>query len=143
MGEMKQMDTLATLVKAVEMGELHNVGIWMLTPGGLLAGSLVRYAQVEKRIKKEMPPESPGDELALYRWADEAVARVLAAEQGEQGQLHETCYLIDVSIFSGGRVLTVPFATVRLNMVSAWGLGVMRERTVNSPTSPPKKSASA
>lgn len=130
------MDVLATLVKAVEMGELCNVSIWMLTPGGLLTGSLVDYAQVEKRIKQEMPPESPGDERAMYRRADEAVARVLAAEKSDQRQLHEACYLIDVSIFSGGRVVAVPFATVRLNMVSAWGLGITRERTVNAYTTP-------
>lgn len=126
--------SLAALVLAIENKPSINVFIWVLIPGGIVAGKLVGMAELTASIAANRPPESPGDQANLditYQsiagdiWQNYTAA--VPQHPQSPGQL-ETFYLLYPRLYLGStEVQPCHWFEVRLDAVSAWGHGLPSE----------------
>lgn len=107
-----EKDYSLSLMASAANAKSIEAEIWCLVPGGLIAGKTMSVANYWQ--------------LALGAFADKYITETDVEESMEktsEGDYPEFLHLANVKIYSGGRVIDVAFARVKIRDVSAWSYG--------------------
>jgi hypothetical protein len=118
---------LQVLIDFTEKGELSGIIIWLIMPGGAISGEVVPSWRAADDLLSKMVikgdkktasfPEIPPDQ----KYA-----------QADQEGYYQFVNLASAVYYSGQQVFNLPIVKISIDMISAWGTGLLQDGLMKS-----------